>query len=87
MVPTSGNRAGGTVTLSYEYGLFQKPTVDPAQGEVAATQRCDAWGYAGAEPFGGALKECEAHNAYGECLQTRVDVTYQCTGNPAASHG
>lgn len=87
LVPTAGNRAGGTVTLSYQYGLFQKPIINPAQGEAAAKQRCAAWGYTGAEPFGGGLRTCEARNGYGECILTRVNITYQCTGNPSASHG
>ena len=85
LVPTSGNRAAGTVTMSYEYGLFQRPVIDPAQGEAEAQQRCDAWGYSGAEPFGGGLATCEAFNGYGECIRRRVDITYQCTGNPKAS--
>ena len=81
LVPTSGNRAAGTVTMSFEYGLFQKPIINPAQGEAEAQQRCGAWGYSGAEPFGGAMQTCEAFNGYGECIRRRVDIKYQCTGN------
>lgn len=82
LVPTSGNRAGGTVTLSYEYGWLQRPVINPDQGEAEAQQRCNAWGYSGAEPFGGGLVTCEDSNGDGECLRKRVDITYQCTGNP-----
>ena len=48
LIPTGGSRADGTVKLSYEYGLFEKPQIDPAQGEIAAKQRCSLWGYSGA---------------------------------------
>ncbi len=80
LVPTGGNRAGGTVTLSYDYGLFQKPVIDPAQAEAAATQSCAAWGYSGAQPFGGSMARCEASDGAGDCIRTQVNVTYQCTG-------
>lgn len=86
LTPTGGDRAGGTVTLSYEYGMFQKPVVNEAQAGNAAAQRCAVWGYTGAEPFGGGLETCEAYNGYGSCIRTRVDVTYQCTGSPNSSH-
>jgi hypothetical protein len=43
LIPTGGSRADGTVKLSYEYGLFEKPQIDPAQGEIAAKQRCSLW--------------------------------------------
>jgi hypothetical protein len=85
MVPTGGSRSDGTVNLSYEYGIFERPQVNAAQAETSAQQRCEVWGYTGAEPFGGALTRCEVMNGYGECLRTLVTVTYQCTGNPTAS--
>ena len=85
LVPTGGSRADGTVNLSYEYGMFEHPEVNMAQGESAAQQRCAAWGYTGAEPFGGALTKCEAVNGYGNCVRRLVTVTYQCTGTPSAS--
>lgn len=85
MVPTGGSRADATVNLSYEYGMFEQPQVNLAQAETAAQQRCAAWGYSGAEPFGGSMHKCEAVNGYGNCLRTLVTVTYQCTGTPTAS--
>jgi hypothetical protein len=84
LVPTGGSRADGTVNLSFEYGAFEKPQIDKDKAVATATQRCAAWGYKGAEPFGGAITKCEAANAYG-CIQTLVTVTYQCTGTPTAS--
>lgn len=81
MVPTGGSRADGTVKLSYEYGALQVPKVDGAQGIAAATSRCKAWGYTGAEAFGGGTRTC-ADSSMGSCNVYRVTVEYQCTGNP-----
>lgn len=80
MQATGGSRADGTVDMSYEYGLFQKPVVNMAAAETTATQRCKAWGYTAAEPFGGQLKHCNAYNGYGNCVDVLVTVKYQCTG-------
>ncbi len=77
---TGGSRADGTVELSYEYGLFQRPVVDMQAGLVTATARCRAWGYASAEPFGGQINHCNGYNGYGNCVDMLVTVKYQCTG-------
>ena len=79
---TGGSRADGTVKLSFEYGLFEQPVVHWDQALSTATDRCHAWGYSGAEKFGGALSQCEASDAYGSCVRTLVTVSYQCTGRP-----
>jgi hypothetical protein len=83
LVPTGGSRADGTVRLSYDYGSFQIPKVDEAQGLNSAKARCAAWGYTGAEPFGGQTKSCVSPTL-GGCNVFRVTVEYQCTGNPLA---
>lgn len=36
LIPTGGSRADGTVKLSYEYGLFDKPVIDQSQAQVSA---------------------------------------------------
>src|SRR5437868_5558445 len=79
LVPTGGSRADGTIELSYEFGSFEQPKIDLAQGAEAASQRCQAWGYTNAEPFGGQKSTCQASNAYG-CIQTLVTIQYQCIG-------
>jgi hypothetical protein len=79
MVATGGSRADGTVNLSYEYGMFQKPIVNTQLAQVNAAQKCQAWGYTDAQAFGGGLRQCEERNEYG-CIRTLVTVTYQCTG-------
>jgi hypothetical protein len=80
LVPTGGSKADGTVDLSYEFGAFEKPVVNMAQAQPAAQQRCQAWGYSNAEPFGGEKRLCQAFDGYGGCVRTLVTVTFQCTG-------
>lgn len=77
-LPTSGSRADGTVTLSYEMGMFESGKADIATGIAAAAERCAAWGYAGAEPFGGTMSECTSSDPEWGCVRTRVSATYQC---------
>jgi hypothetical protein len=83
---TGGSRADGTVQLSYEYGEFQEPEVDDAQGVELAASRCAAWGYTGSDPFGGVIRKCEAFGGYGNCLSWFVTKNYQCTGAPSSSN-
>lgn len=84
LVATGGSRADGTVKMSYEYGRFETPHVNASQGSVGARQRCAAWGYTGAEPFGGATKQCVDFSG-GGCSRWMVTYEYQCTGTPVAS--
>ena len=84
LVPTGGSRSDGIVKMSYEYGGFEAPKVDLAQGVDASLQRCKAWGYTGSEPFGGQIKTCQMRSQYG-CSQWLVTIEYQCTGgSPSA---
>lgn len=84
LIPTGGSRADGTVKLSFEYGAFEVPKLDTTQALTLAQQRCSAWGYTGADPFGGGIKRCTFGNAYG-CNRWLVTYEYQCTGNPFVS--
>jgi hypothetical protein len=84
MEATGGSRADGTVKLSYEFGMFQVPKIDMAQGTQAAARRCTSWGYTGAEPFGGQTKTCNGYGG-GSCNSWLVTVEFQCTGTPVAS--
>jgi len=77
---TGGSRADGVVDLSYEYGMFEQPIVDQNQALLTATGRCQAWGYSGAEPFGGTKSVCQQSSGSGGCLRFLVTVAYQCTG-------
>jgi hypothetical protein len=78
--PTGGSRSDGTVQLAYEYGEFERPQVDWEAANRIATERCEAWGYSGAEAFGGGVSECNASNQYG-CFSWFVTITYQCIGD------
>ncbi len=79
LVATGGSRADGTVTMSYEFGPGEIPKVDPAQGAISAAERCRAWGYTDAQPFGGETRQCNAPSQYG-CMRWFVSMTYQCLG-------
>ena len=83
LVPTGGSRSDGTVKMSFEYGAFEVPQVDAAQGRETARQRCAAWGYSGAEPFGGSTRVCT--NSYNGCNRWMVTFEFQCTGTPITS--
>lgn len=79
LVATGGSRADATVEMGYEYGGFDIPTVDLAEGAKAAEARCRAWGYKRAEPFGGEQRQCNAPSQYG-CARWFAKITYQCIG-------
>ncbi len=80
LVPTGGSRADGTVELSYDVGIFQRPVVDWNKAVNTASRRCQAWNYTGAELFGGLRTYCHRYNSYGSCVQATVTAVYQCTG-------
>lgn len=81
---TGGSRADGTVNLSFETGMFEKPVIDWDQAGKVARKRCEAWGYTDAEAFGGTTTQCQAYNGYGGCVQAFVTVPFQCINNGAA---
>lgn len=78
-VATGGSRADGTVDLAFEYELLEDPKVSKGQAFSTARQRCAAWGYRGAEPFGDVKQRCVAA-PLGSCTRWRVTVRFQCTG-------
>jgi hypothetical protein len=80
-VPISGNRAGGTVLMGYSYALFEKPETDNAQAVASAAQRCRAWGYQRAEPFGAVMSRC-THATGSGCDKWMVTTEFQCIGGP-----
>lgn len=76
-MPTSGSKADGTVTLSYERGLFDSIVVDNDGAEVQAKERCKAWGYSDAEKFSGWQNQCVQYGSYG-CMREIIHINYQC---------
>jgi len=86
MTAIGGSKSDGTVRVGYSYGQFEKPVVDLQQGTQLAAQKCQVWGYNGAEPFGGQQNQCSQTDMYGGCVVTNVSVEYQCTGGKAAQN-
>lgn len=78
---TGGSRSDGVVNLSFQYGPFEKPIIDWNVAKKDAQQRCKAWGYENAEPFGGAQTNC-SYFYEGSCMLYLVTVPYQCQGTP-----
>lgn len=76
--PTGGSRADGTITMSYQYGAFEKPQYDQVTTDQKASERCAAWGYTSAQAFGGTITNCAQPDGWGGCNSWQVDMQYQC---------
>jgi hypothetical protein len=79
LVATGGSRSDGIVKMSYEHGSWETPKIDYTQAVDSARQRCEAWGYTGAEPFGGMIRIRQAGSLY-VFDKWLVTIEYQCTG-------
>src|SRR5215471_7177098 len=77
--PIGGSSADGNVVVAFQYGLFEKPTVDWVVANQSALEHCIAWGYKNSKAFSGAQNICVLSDAYGNCMRRQVTVTYQCT--------
>lgn len=77
---TGGSRADGVVELSYQYGWLDVPQVDDYAGELLAQQRCESWGYEGAEAFGGQVSTCVQPGG-SVCHSMLVTKQFQCLGD------
>jgi hypothetical protein len=51
-----GSRGDGVVRLAYEVSALEQARVDENQAVTLASSRCNAWGYSGAEAFGGTTR-------------------------------
>ena len=80
---TGGSRADGTVKLSFEYGIFERPEVQWDQAQKSAEKRCRIWGYDSADRFDGGTSQCLSTDNNGNCMRTMVTITYQCVGSPS----
>ncbi len=78
LVATGGSKADGTIELSYEYGPYEVPQINKAQGLEVAKKRCAAWGYKNAEEFGGFKTACNQFGGFGSCDRYIVTIQYQC---------
>ena len=81
---TGGSRADATVELGYQYNpTVTKPVLQQSQADTMAAKRCEAWGYADAEPFGIARNQCQQTGLgiyNGACIDMWVTLQYQCLG-------
>ena len=77
---TDGSKSEGTVTLAYDYGLFDKVEINQGKANQKALKRCSGWGYGDIEAFDG-LTSCIQWDGYGTCLTYRVTIKYQCLDN------
>jgi len=81
-LPLTGSRADATMTLAYFYNPYlQKPLTSDEQALEVATQRCGAWGYSNAEPFGVVDERCAETDSKGVCEKKIVTRIYQCLGS------
>jgi len=77
---TGGSRSDATLSLSYEYGMFDAGKGNVEQGREIAIRRCKNWGYDEVESFDQGLRNCVQRSNSG-CLRWRVTMQYQCIGN------
>ncbi len=79
-LPVDGSRADGSVVLGFSYSpVLEIPKIDWDAAQANAAKRCRAWGYSKADAFEGQATSCQRSDFYGNCLETVVRKTYQCT--------
>ena len=87
---TSGSRSDAIVKLSFEYDpQMEIPEIDEGQGLEVARKRCNSWGYADVEAFGGVLRQCTMFGPiqFGSptCRFMLVTKEFQCLGRGDAT--
>lgn len=75
---TGGSKSDGTIRLSYQSTLYEKPILDESQALRLAKTRCKSWGYSSVEAFGGVITQCQQMDAYLGCTESLVTKEYQC---------
>ena len=75
---TGGSKSDGTIRLSYQATLYEKPILDESQALKLAETRCKSWGYSSVEAFGGVITQCQKTDAYLGCTESLVTKEYQC---------
>ena len=86
LATTGGSKADGVVEVSYEILETEKQGYDEEKALREAVKRCQAWGYEGAEPFGGERKTCSVSPGFWtSCYMWRFDISYQCLGEKTST--
>ena len=81
-----GSKGDGTVQMALTWHpAFEKPQAQQEQAKRIAEEKCRAWGYDDAEPFGGVIKRCIDV----QCTQMIAEMNFQCRGGtkPAPAVG
>lgn len=76
---SDGSKADGTLTLMYEYGVFEKPILHWEEAKKSAIEKCKSWGFNGAEFFDVGTSVCISYNSARQCVRYRVTYKCQCT--------
>ena len=83
-VAVGGSRADGTVKIAYEQPEMSNASPTMEAGRKLAAQRCQRWGYADAEAFGGATRTCIRRPGFWtNCMTYQITFEFQCTGGQA----
>lgn len=78
--PVSGSKADAMVRLGYAKHGARRVKLSDDEAQNMALAKCRAWGFEGAEAFGG-LSTCTAGGPLG-CTDWLITREYQCTGDP-----
>ncbi len=76
---TGGNLAQGSVEMSYTKSPHLRPRVDWMAAQQSAVNRCNGWGFSGAQAYANDRKECVSQDTNGSCRLERIVRVYQCT--------
>lgn len=79
-LPSGGSKADGIVEFSFQHNEFESPVVQWDQVLAEAQERCRAWSYKTALPFGGLESECADY----DCFDRIIYSKYQCTNSDTA---
>ena len=79
LAPSGGSKSDATVEMAFSVGVFRKAVIDWEKTDIAAKDRCNKWGFGGAERFSSPNKKCVAPSDDGGCFRHEYTYTYQCT--------
>lgn len=85
---SGGSKADAVVEVGFTYNpQLEKPDVSETQARNEALQRCKAWGYEDAEPFGMYKEQCQQWfgNPFSgpQCTLMLVTRQFQCLDHQA----
>ena len=75
---TGGSKSDGTIKLSYQHTMYEKPVLNETQALKIAKKRCVSWGFSNVEAFGGVIAQCQQLDPYLGCTSNLVTKEYQC---------